>query len=449
MPTVKFLIQGTSGNVPIYLRLSAGRGNAPKRKTYLNIDPKDWSSSRGFPKSNNATNKNLTSELRKLEDFVLDKLNDAAINQVEVGGNWLQFQIDSFFGKTTIDDTDYLTSYGELFLKNLKYRVNEKTKSVGVSDATRKKYRTIVNKLIAFDNYKKSKTKLKDVDLKWRNEFIGYLDEVDRLGENSIGRYLKFVKSICLDAEKNGYTVNKQLKNFKGYSVEAIKVVLNFEEIEKIASTVYLDEKLKITSDWLIIGCYTGQRVSDLLRMNKSMIKTIKGHEFIVLTQQKTKKIVHIPIHKKVKELLDNRNGNFPPDFTNNIESSKAIFNRCLKQVAKIAGIDNVEKGLKFDPESKRKISGNFPKYELIASHICRRSFATNFYASEIYPTPLLMNITGHSTEKMFLTYIGKKPLDYGLQLAKIWQDLEEKEIIIKKNNKVIELTKNYGGERK
>ncbi len=52
---------------------------------------------------------------------------------------------------------------------------------------------------------------------------------------------------------------------------------------------------------------------------------------------------------------------------------------------------------------------------------ICRRSFATNFYAEEKYPTPLLMNITAHGTEKMFLSYIGKKPIDCGVQLAEIW----------------------------
>ena len=27
----------------------------------------------------------------------------------------------------------------------------------------------------------------------------------------------------------------------------------------------------------------------------------------------------------------------------------------------------------------------------------------------------------------MFLTYIGKEPIDYGLQLAKIWQKIGEK----------------------
>lgn len=39
------------------------------------------------------------------------------------------------------------------------------------------------------------------------------------------------------------------------------------------------------------------------------------------------------------------------------------------------------------------------------------------------------MNITAHSAEKQFLEYIGKKPIDYGLQLAGIWatEALKEK----------------------
>jgi hypothetical protein len=34
-----------------------------------------------------------------------------------------------------------------------------------------------------------------------------------------------------------------------------------------------------------------------------------------------------------------------------------------------------------------------------------RRSFASNYYGK--IETPLLMNITGHSKERIFLTYIG------------------------------------------
>ncbi|MBM7420245.1 MULTISPECIES: hypothetical protein [Chryseobacterium] len=43
-------------------------------------------------------------------------------------------------------------------------------------------------------------------------------------------------------------------------------------------------------------------------------------------------------------------------------------------------------------------------KFNLITSHIGRRSFATNFYGK--IPTPLLVDATGHTTEEMFLKYI-------------------------------------------
>lgn len=58
------------------------------------------------------------------------------------------------------------------------------------------------------------------------------------------------------------------------------------------------------------------------------------------------------------------------------------------------------------DKGTTRKVSGTYPKYELMTSHICRRSFATNLYGH--IPTPVIMAITGHSTETMFLNYIKK-----------------------------------------
>ena len=59
-----------------------------------------------------------------------------------------------------------------------------------------------------------------------------------------------------------------------------------------------------------------------------------------------------------------------------------------------------------YNPKTKRKEVGIYPKYELITSHICRRSFATNYYKH--IPTPILMEITQHSKEETFYSYIGK-----------------------------------------
>ena len=53
-------------------------------------------------------------------------------------------------------------------------------------------------------------------------------------------------------------------------------------------------------------------------------------------------------------------------------------------------------KGKLFDKITKRKVEGVYPKWKLITSHVCRRSFATNQYG--ILPVSLIMQITAHST---------------------------------------------------
>ena len=48
-----------------------------------------------------------------------------------------------------------------------------------------------------------------------------------------------------------------------------------------------------------------------------------------------------------------------------------------------------------------------------------RRSFATNLYGK--VPTVVIMAITGHTTEKSFLTYIKKPQRDFAEQLKKYY----------------------------
>ena len=45
-------------------------------------------------------------------------------------------------------------------------------------------------------------------------------------------------------------------------------------------------------------------------------------------------------------------------------------------------------------------------------------------------PTPLLMNVTGHTTEKAFITYIGKTSIDYAEQMAMYWNKLSQQQQI-------------------
>jgi len=152
------------------------------------------------------------------------------------------------------------------------------------------------------------------------------------------------------------------------------------------------------------------------MRFNSEQIRVENGKHLIEFTQKKTGKNMTVPLHSKVIEILNKRNGKFP------YRISDQKYNDFIKVVCKLAEINELTKGSKLietEPESGmfRKKTGTYKKWELVTSHIGRRSFATNFYGT--IPTTYLINVTGHSTEAMFLNYIGKSNKDLALEMTK------------------------------
>jgi integrase len=193
---------------------------------------------------------------------------------------------------------------------------------------------------------------------------------------------------------------------------------LSFEEIDKIEAAKIDKPYLINTRDWLIISCFTGQRISDFMRFNKEMIRVEDSKTLLEFDQQKTGKTMTIPLHSKVMLILKKYNGDFPKRI------SDQKYNDYLKEVCKIAKLHQMVKGKKQmniskDPLERkvRRVEGMYPKYELVTSHIGRRSFATNHYGK--IPTSYLIYVTGHSSEEMFLNYIGKSNKDMALELTK------------------------------
>jgi integrase len=192
---------------------------------------------------------------------------------------------------------------------------------------------------------------------------------------------------------------------------------LSFEELERIEKidSNKLSNSLENARDWLLISCYCGQRVSDFMKFNENQIRIENGKSLIEFTQKKTGKIMTVPLHSKILHILEKRNGKFPYSI------SDQKYNDYIKVVCEIAGITKMVNGSKQKetaPKSGifRKESGTYKKCDLVTSHIGRRSFATNFYG--IIPTSLLISATGHSTEVMFLNYIGKTDTQKAKQLA-------------------------------
>ncbi|WP_168191377.1 MULTISPECIES: tyrosine-type recombinase/integrase [Antarcticibacterium] len=277
------------------------------------------------------------------------------------------------------------------------------------------KYNVIKHKLQRMEERRKKPVLIKEVNESFKREMVEYYKS-EQYSINTTQRELGFIKTFCKHARSLDLETHPHLDNLKLEKENVEKVYLSFDELQKIEDVKGLSEHLDNARDWLIISCYTGQRISDFLRFNETMVRKEDYKYLIEFTQKKTGKIMTVPLHDKVLEILGKREGKFPRPI------SDQRYNDYIKMVCKEAKLNKLTKGsiqAETEPESGkyRKENGTFKKWQLVTSHIGRRSFATNFYGK--IPTTYLIYITGHSTETMFLNYIGKSNKDLAMEISK------------------------------
>lgn len=434
MATIKFYPYKDSGKSKVYIRLHEGKKLDIRLSTGLSIEnAKDWDYSENLPnkKSREVNNKNLRTKLHELENFIDSEIlrieKSTSESTQDLSSKWLNNLIQCFFNEKPIEDMDLLVTYAKFYAESLKTRTFQRNgRRLPYKQITIDKYVNFARLLENYQTYSNRTFRLSDVDGDFTNGFLDYLASVEKKAVNTNGREAKRLKTIIADAEINGRKINPKYKEIKGYEDETVVTYLTFDELDTIIETEMPTEKLQIAKDWLIIGCFTAQRISDLYRMRKEMIITENGISYITFKQFKTGKQVKIPIFYKVEDVLKRYGNDFPPNIYENEKSHRTELSNLLKEVCRISGITQMERG-RFNG-----IIGDYPKHKLIQNHSCRRSFATNFYGLDGWTTPMIMEITGHETEKSFYKYIDKDNFylseKAAVQMAKMKErDLEEK----------------------
>ena len=192
-------------------------------------------------------------------------------------------------------------------------------------------------------------------------------------------------------------------------------IYLTDTEINKIYNFDFsYSQRLQNAKDLFIIGLRTGLRISDFMYIKEINLK----QGFIHIETKKTGQKVIIPLHQQIKEIY-NRRGGLP------YAISHQKFNLYIKEICKLVGIDELTEGAIMNTQTKRKEQGIYPKYKLVSSHTCRRSFASNLYGK--LPNRVIMDITGHKTETQFLKYIKITKEENAETLRKFWAN-EQKE---------------------
>lgn len=424
---ITFYTQSKKNPAPIYVRLREGREIDAKAKTGKSIDPKDLVKGNikrtRIPRNADAETKakideynevlnDLEKSLNKIRADINTEKNNAESYEI-INSQWLNNVLRPKSENSVSNDLiGYFDYYMEVRRKDLR-------------ESTLRKLMVIRNRVEAFESQTDKRNAIQEVNKVFQNRLFDWCDKVGYARNTKI-KTLKVVATVCIHARDQGTTTHPELQVItKGLKYEKTKHIhLDFKELEAIANVDLNDnERLDIARDWLLISCYTAQRVSDFMKFDKKNIKQYGNIKLMEIEQEKTDKPVMFPILAVTESVLNKRDGEFPPLFSNNIESNKAIYNKLIKEVCRLAGIKETVSANRRNNKNRYEIK-KMPKYKAVSTHIGRRSFATNYYGS--IETSLLISATGHATEKQFLDYVGKTEKSKAVALAKAVQKLEE-----------------------
>ena len=423
MATVNFLFRSARKEAPLNLRLlfaHNGKNFVIGGKTQKIVTQDYWENVHSKQRINDIERANFQKEVKEhnaqLENHILDafvKVDDPAT----VNKEWLKEVIQEYYSPTKEKPkapdklTDFILFYSDI-------------KSNDLSETRLKRLTVVRNKLLRYEAHTGENVLISDVNDVFKKDFINY-GKSENYAHNTLKTDLSVIKTVCTYAGQWNIKTSQQLENFKISDKEVKSVYLSFDELKAIAEKEFpKNSYLDNARDWLIVSCYTGQRISDFLRFTPEMVTKKKGKYFLEFVQQKTGSRITIPFLKEAKAIFDKHGGNFPRPI------SHQRYNDYIKEVCKEVGINEPTKGgvLKCIADDPKKATRNdyrrtlktVPKYELVSSHIGRRSFATNYYGE--VPTNYLIKITGHSTEKMFLNYIQKNEKETAFDAFKYFE---------------------------
>lgn len=279
---------------------------------------------------------------------------------------------------------------------------------------TVKTYRQVYNYLVKFATSEKRKDyKTDELTAIWYDRFVSFLYG-QGMNKNSVGKQVKCLKTI----------LNKRIPHAQRAACELVErgkckvlkedvnnVFLSEEQLKVLAAHPFTGGLEKVRDLFLILA-WTGQRYSDLEQLTAKNIHTTEDgkHRYFKVRQTKTDAVVFVPIVPELDAVLTKYNDCPPAPISNQ------KFNDFIKEACKAVAMTDAGKDAGFadDVEIERTINAEKqttvkPFYECVTSHTGRRSYATNGFRRDV-PLPLLMSVTGHTSEAMFFKYIKEDP---------------------------------------
>jgi integrase len=428
MATVKYYLKApkSDGNSLISLYFRYGQYQVVV-STNSFIKGKNWDASNQKAKAGQPGYSNLNSNLEKWRNEIFKIYQQRIFHNLSITPKDLKPEFEKvvlkhkFFEELAPEQAEVvgLTAFIEKYILMSKSSKNPNTI---------KTYNSHLKMLKDFQTKKFKRTiEFKDVTLDFYLDLKGFMYQKKNYNDNTQNKHTGLLKFFLNEAaeRKLNNTFEYRYKSFSTARKEVESIYLNENEIDiLIKLDLSANKRLEKVRDLFVVGCFTGLRYSDLTTIIAENITN--DEKFFKIKTIKTEEYVEIPIHSQVKKIMEKYRGITPNSLPEAISNPK--MNKYLKEIGELAKLD--ENVSYIENKGNKRIQKKANKFDLITCHTSRRSFATNEFNAGT-PTNLIMAITGHRTEKAFLTYIKTTKTQKANKLLDIWEEREKKELEI------------------
>ena len=353
-------------------------------------------------------------KLKNLRDEIL--LKAAGTIEDEITKEWLKREIDMFLYPEKyapkVEKPKTLMEAVKAYIEAAEVR--------NIAQRTRFQYGQLNSQLCEFLKGQDKETN--ELDRTFYYEFVAFLYNKG-YKKNTVGYFIKNLKAVLnsLPFTQRASCELLHDKECKKEKEDVANIYLTEDELSKIAD-LELSGHLDKARDQFLLLCWTGCRYSDLGKLNKDNIITRNGREYFKIEQQKTQATPTIPVFPVVRAILEKYDYCVPKPM------SDQKLNSYIKEVAQLAGLDGEVKITHTEKKNGKvqRVMRKYKQWECVKVHTARRSFATNMYLRN-FPTLMIMRITGHRTEKAFLTYIKITEDENAERMMKQFEEMEKR----------------------
>ena len=371
-----------TGEAPLYCRL----WHESKRKIFsigFKVTRNKWNQNKQI-----ATGKSeMTQRINTQMEVIKKKLVEIETKLIMEGSeDILEDMYALYIGKTTVSRS-FITLFEE------RYMTAKRMEGIKFKKSTLDKFKDVLELVRAYikKSYHASDIPMNKVNFKFISGLEDYLLTVRRQKPVTINKNMQRVKQVTTYAMKCNYIKVDPFIDHAPLKVEKELVFLTTEELHKLESYQFAQERLAKVRDLYLFSVYTGLAYHEAFALQKKHIIMAFDKKFwIEMKREKTGKGISVPLlpqAMKIMEKYDN-GGDKEAHLLPAISNQK--MNSYLKEITEIVGIN-----------------------KKLTHHTARKTFATTILLYNDVPIEIVSKLLGHSsiavTQKHYAKVVNKK----------------------------------------